>query len=168
MAKNTRQSTIDKLKNGERIALYSHYTGMYRKEEDKFLVYYKRPETSYDKLVGIIGVSLDTDGIPVLDFSRLDTDCTQIKVIVKRLVFAIFGIKEPDFEGESVKIEGAIKLTRKALSALIGCTIFGENITGLLTEETADGTTKYLYRTDKGILELKDIFHTTKLVIKED
>lgn len=168
MANNTRQATIDKLKNGERIHLYSHYWGEYHKDHDTFNVIYKNPEATHEKLIGVLPISLDTDGIPVMDFNRIRSDCRQLPVIITRLVNSMFGIKTPVCEGESVKIDGSINLTRKALSALIGCTIFGENILGLLMEEKADGTTKYLYRTDNGILEIKDIFHTTKLVIKED
>lgn len=168
MAK-VKPATIEKLKSGTEITLYSHYTGCWQDSDKTFRVFYQNPSypTSAKKLVGIVKVDLDDDGIPVLDFTRVDTQCRSLKGIITKYVFAVFGVRNPESDGEDVKIDGLVVIPKNKLRDLIGFTIYGQKIIGLLTEDTADGS-HYLFRTQDGIKSIKDVFKTTKLIIKED
>ena len=168
MAK-VKTATIEKLKSGTEITLYSHYTGCWQDSDSTFRVFYENPSypTTSKKLVGIINVDLDDDGIPVLDFTRLDAQGKDLKTIITKYVFAMFGVKIPESDGEDIKIDGLVVIPKNKLRDLIGFTIYGQKIIGLLTEDTADGS-HYLFRTQDGIKSIKDVFKTTKLIIKED
>jgi hypothetical protein len=168
MAK-VKPTTIEKLKSGTEITLYSHYTGCWCDTDSTFRVFYTSPnyQTSAKKLVGIIKVDLDDDGIPVLDFTRLDASGKELKPLITKYVFALFGVKIPESDGDDIKIDGLVVIPKNKLRDLIGFTIYGQKIIGLLTEDTADGS-HYLFRTQDGIKSIKDVFKTTKLIIKED
>lgn len=168
MAK-VKPATIEKLKSGTEITLYSHYTGCWQDTDSTFRVFYENPNypTSAKKLVGVIKVDLDDDGIPVLDFTRLDAQGKDLKSIITKYVFALFGVQIPESDGEDIKIDGLVVIPKNKLRELIGFTIYGQKIIGLLTEDTADGS-HYLFRTQDGIKSIKDVFKTTKLIIKED
>lgn len=168
MAK-VKPATIEKLKSGTEITLYSHYTGCWSETDSTFRVFYTSPnyQASGKKLVGIIKVELDDDKIPVLDFTRLDASGKALKPLITKYVFALFGVKIPESDGDDIKIDGLVVIPKDKLRDLIGFTIYGQKIIGLLTEDTADGS-HYLFRTQDGIKSIKDVFKTTKLIIKED
>lgn len=168
MAK-VKPTTIGKLKSGTEVTLYSHYTGCWQDSDNTFRIFYANPnyQPAVKRLVGIVNVDLDDDGIPVLDFKRVDTQCKNLRNIITRYVFALFDVVVPDSDGEDIKIDGLVVIPKAKLHSLIGFTFYGQKIIGLLTEETADGT-HYLFRTQDGIKSLKDVFRTTKLIIEED
>ena len=172
MSKGVRTSTIEKLKSGQTVSLYSHYYGAWDAEEKRFLVYYKdyTYPTMPQKLIGIVQVSVDTDGIPVLDTKRLPIANNSLIPMIKKYVFAIFGIaiESTKADEDIVKLEGTWAIKPSQLRALKGATIHGKQIKGIIIEEIDDGTTQYLVRTQDGIETLKDVFHTTTIIFLED
>lgn len=167
-----RATTIEKLKSGQAITLYSHYSGIWDDKDSRFLVYYKAPEypTMPPKLIGIIPVDLDADGVPVLDTKRLPVENNKCIPIIKKYVFALFGValEKDDFEEGITMLDGVWALKPSQIRALKGATIHGKHIKGIIIEELDDGSVKYLFRTQDGIVDLKDVFHTTKLIYLED
>mgnify|MGYP003303444409 CR=1 FL=1 len=111
MSKGVRTSTIEKLKSGQTVSLYSHYYGAWDAEEKRFLVYYKdyTYPTMPQKLIGIVQVSVDTDGIPVLDTKRLPIANNSLIPLTKKYVFAIFGIAIESTKSREYKLRNRNK-----------------------------------------------------------
>ena len=159
----TKASTIDRFKKGERIKLYSRYSATWDANKNVFRIFLTR-ESGEDRLVGIIPARKDDCNNIIIDWSRLDTTAKDIKDCATRFINAILN----DNAGFDVpKHADLVAIPKSKLNDLIGMTIYGAEIQGILTEVMPDGATTIWFRTNKGIKTAKQTFNTEHFVIKE-
>ena len=161
----TRATTIDRFKRGERVKMYSRYSATWDEAKKVFRIYLTR-ESGVEKLVGIILVKKDDCNNIIIDWRRLDTTARDIKDCATRYIYAILG--KSTGTTNTTDCNDLVAIPKSKLNSLVGLTIFGSTIQGVLTEVLPDGATTIWFRTDKGIKTAKETFNTNNFVIKED